>query len=174
MVNYEAHDGAAARDHEDAVWSLYDRVFADFADQATWHDAMWERHRTRDGFRLVTAYDAESLIGFGWCYLGERGQYWPDLVVDRLPREVTDEWVGGHLEVVELAVAPHARRAGVGRRLHDQMVAGRGDRRGLLGTSADESDPAVRLYRDCGWVTLGLLADDVQVMGLAGPGPALV
>ena len=58
---------------------------------------------------MATAYDGDALLGFGWCYVGERGQFWPDLVVRTLPREVTDEWVGGHLEVVELAVDPAAR-----------------------------------------------------------------
>lgn len=36
----------------------------------------------------------------------------------------------------------------------------------LLATEAAESDPAVRLYRSCGWEQLGLLDPDRQVMGL--------
>ena len=67
------------------------------------------------------------------------------------------------------------RGRGIGGRMLDLMTATRGERRGLLGTSADERDPAVRLYRSRGWVGLGLLSDDVPVMGLAGSatkGPA--
>ena len=171
MTSVDLHDADAAAGHADAVWRLYDAVFGDRPDEAVWREELWERHRTRDGFRLATAYDGDALLGFGWCYVGERGQFWSDLVVDTLPRALTDAWVGGHLEVVELAVDPAARGRGTGGRLLDLMTASRGTRRGLLGTSADEDDPAVRLYRSRGWVTLGLLSDDVQVMGLAGSAP---
>ncbi len=172
MTTFDLHDCEAAAEHTDAVWPLYNAVFGDFAARETWQQETWDRHRGRDGFRLATAYDEPgeggSLLGFGWCYLGERGQYWSDLVVRTLPRDVTDEWVGGHLEVVELAVAPAARGRGLGGRLLDLMVADRGARRGLLGTSADEDDPAVRLYRSRGWRALGRLSEGVHVMGLRG------
>ena len=173
MTTYAVHDAQAAAGHADEVWRVYDAVFGDFPTRAAWQEELWERHRCRDGYRLATAYDVSgdgaSLLGFGWCYVGERGQFWPDLVVGTLPREVTDEWVGGHLEVVELATAPDARGRGVGGHLHDLMVGDRGPRRALLGTSTDDDDPAVRLYRSRGWRTLGLLSADVQVMGLGGP-----
>jgi ribosomal protein S18 acetylase RimI-like enzyme len=172
VTTFALQDAAAAAEHADGVWRLYDAVFGDFSSRETWVEELWDPHRGRDGFRLATAYDRSgeggSLLGFGWCYVGERGQFWPDLVVSTLPREVTDAWVGGHLEVVELAVDPEARGRGVGGRLLDLMTASRGGRRGLLGTSPDDADPAVRLYRSRGWVRIGLLAEDVQVMGLAG------
>ena len=172
MTTFERHDADAADRHTDAVWALYDEVFGDTADRAAWRADLWDRHRAREGFRLVAAYDEETtglrgLLGFGWAYVGERGQWWSDRVVEVLPREVTDAWVGGHLEVVELATAPAVRGQGVGGRLLDLLVADRGARPGLLSTSADEGDPAVRLYRSRGWTTLGLLAEGVQVMGLA-------
>ena len=171
MTAFERHDAEAADHHADAVWTLYDAVFGDTADQASWRTDLWDRHRARDGFRLVTAYDEESsgssgLRGFGWAYLGERGQYWSDRVVAVLPQAVGDTWVGGHLEVVELATAPAARGQGIGGRLLDLLVADRCQRVALLSTSADESDPAVRLYRSRGWTTVGLLGEGVQVMGL--------
>jgi ribosomal protein S18 acetylase RimI-like enzyme len=37
---------------------------------------------------------------------------------------VTDEWVGGHFEFVELAVAPKYRRHGLGRRLCQLLMPG--------------------------------------------------
>ena len=167
MTTFALHDAAAAAEHADGVWRLYDAVFGDFSSRETWEEELWDRHPGQ-GFRLATAYDDGTLLGFGWSYVGERGQYWPDLVARTLLREVTEEWVGGHLEVVELAVDADARGRGVGGGLLDLMTASRGQRRGLLGTSADDADPAVRLYRSRGWVRIGLLSDDVQVMGLAG------
>lgn len=166
MATFGRHDGEAADAHADAVWALYDAVFGDQPDQASWRTDLWDRHRTRDGFRLVTAYDDDALLGFGWAYVGERGQYWTDRVVALLPATVSDAWVGGHLEVVELATAPGSRGQGIGGRLLDLLVADRGTRVALLSTAADEADPAVRLYRSHGWITLGLLGQGVQVMGL--------
>lgn len=155
---YAVHDCTAAAAHADAVWALYDEVFGDVEHPETWQTSMWEPHRTRTGFRLATAYDVGTMCGFGWCYVGDRGQYWPDLVVEALPRGLTDLWVGDHLELVELAVDPDSRGAGIGGRLHDLLMAERGHRRALLGTTADEADPAVLLYRARGWQTLGRLS----------------
>jgi ribosomal protein S18 acetylase RimI-like enzyme len=172
VTTYAAHDAEAAAEHAEGVWALYDEVFGDLPDETSWRTDLWDRHRGRAGFRLVTAYDEETaglgaLLGFAWAYVGERGQWWSDRVVEVLPRGVTDVWVGGHLEVVELATAPAARGQGIGGRLLDLLVADRGARPALLSTSADESDPAVRLYRSHGWTTLGLLGEGVQVMGLS-------
>lgn len=148
----------------DQVWPVYDAVFGDVADEASWRADLFERHAARDGYRLAVARDDGALVGFAWGYVGERGQYWPDLVASTLPADVVDAWVGGHFELVELAVLPTARRHGLGGALHDAVLDGV-HRRCLLGTSDDENDPAVRLYRRRGWERLGLLAPGVQVMG---------
>ena len=166
MARFERHGGEAADGHADAVWALYDAVFGDQPDQASWRADLWDRHRARDGFRLVTAYDDDALLGFGWAYVGERGQYWTERVLALLPAAVSEAWVGGHLEVVELATAPEWRGQGIGGRLLDLLVADRGSRTALLSTAVDEADPAVRLYRSRGWTTIGLLGQGVQVMGL--------
>jgi ribosomal protein S18 acetylase RimI-like enzyme len=146
------------------IWPVYDEVFGDFDDFRTWNDDLFRRHATRSGYRLVVATDGAAIAGFGWGYLGERGQYWPDLVCAALPGSVTDEWVGGHFEFVELAVAPQYRRRGLGRRLHDTLLDGVGQR-ALLSTADDLADPAVQLYLGCGWRKLGVLRPGTQVMG---------
>jgi ribosomal protein S18 acetylase RimI-like enzyme len=86
-------------------------------------------------------------------------------VSEALPSDVVEQWVGGHLEVVELAVRPEARRRGLGQRLHDRLLDGVAGRC-LLSTSDDPDDPAVRLYTRAGWQHLGLLRPGVQVMGI--------
>jgi ribosomal protein S18 acetylase RimI-like enzyme len=65
---------------------------------------------------------------------------------------------------VELGVSPAYRRQGLGRRLHDTLLAGIGQRC-LLSTEDDPQDPAVRLYLSCGWSKVGVLRPGVQVMG---------
>lgn len=149
------------------VWTCYAQVFGDFADYATWRSELFDPHTAREGYRLVVATEPEdhTVLGFSWAYVGQRGQYWPDRVLAVLPPDVGQSWVGGHLELVELAVLPGHRRTGLGQRLHDTVLAGV-SRRCLLGTTDDPDDPAVRLYRRSGWRTLGLLGPGVQVMGL--------
>jgi ribosomal protein S18 acetylase RimI-like enzyme len=152
-----------------AVWPCYQEVFGDFDDYDTWRTDLFDRHRTRAGYRLVTATDESGVVGFSWGYVGERGQYWSDLVCEVLPPELTAEWVGGHFEFVELAVRASQRGQGLGRALHDKLlesVTGHC----LLSTADDRSDPAVRLYESAGWRKLGLLRPGVQVMGLVRPG----
>ena len=130
-----------------------------------WLDSPWGRHLARDGFRLATARDGRRLTGFAWGYTGGRGQHWSDLVADSLSQRVADTWLGEHFELVELAVLEEFRRQGVGGRLHDVLLDGLPHQRALLSTTDDEDDPAVRLYRARGWVSLGRLTDGVQVLG---------
>jgi len=149
----------------DAVWPCYQAVFGDFEDYPEWNREMFARHAARDGYRLVLAQADGLVAGFSWGYVGQRGQFWADLVWDALPGDVAGEWVGGHFEFVELAVLPRYRRCGLGRQLHDALLAGV-TRRCLLSTTADRTDAAVRLYLSNGWTQLGLLRPGVQVLGL--------
>lgn len=160
------YDAAGAAERAADVFEVYAAVFGGDDDFAAWRESPWERHRARPGFRLATAREDGRLAGFGWGCTGNRGEYWPDLVAGSLPAQVADEWVGGHFELVELAVLPDVRGRGAGRRLHDVLLDGLPHDRALLSTDADEAEPAVRLYRSRGWTTLGHLAPDRQVMGL--------
>jgi ribosomal protein S18 acetylase RimI-like enzyme len=164
----ELWDGVQAEPLADEVFAVYDAVFGDHPDLSEWREALYDRHRAREGFRLAIARDGERLVGFTWGYVGERGQYWSDWVVRELPGEVTQDWVGGHFEVVELAVLEDWRRHGLGRRLHDVLLDGISSDRALLATDNRDS-PALRLYTSHGWTKLGELSPEVQVMGLRLP-----
>jgi ribosomal protein S18 acetylase RimI-like enzyme len=161
----EVCGGEQAQPLADEVFAVYDAVFGDHPDLAEWREALYDKHCARDGFRLAVARDGERLVGFAWGYVGLRGQYWSDWVVRELPAEVTEDWVGGHFELVELAVLEECRRHGLGRRLHDVLLDGVQSDRGLLSTDNHDS-PAVRLYASHGWLKLGELSPEVQVMGL--------
>lgn len=152
------------------VWRCYDQTFGDFADFATWRSELFERHAGREDFRLAAAISDDEITGFAWGYVGQRGQYWSDLVHDALPADVVTRWVGGHFELVELAVLPGRRRSGLGQQLHDRLLDGIA-RPCLLSTNDDPDDPAVRLYTRAGWKRLGLLRPGVQVMGLDRTSP---
>ena len=157
-------DGARARAAAPGLWRVYDEVFGDQDSLAIWRQEVLDRHSEREGFRLAVARCEHEIVGFAYGYIGERGQPWADRVAAALPPAVADEWVGGHFELVDLAVLESHRRHGGGRRLHDVLMDGE-SRRALLSTD-DADTPAVLLYRSRGWQRLGQLSEGVQVMGL--------
>ena len=110
-------------------------------------------HRTRSGFSLLGTRHDGRLLGFGYGYTGERGQFWTEHVAANSPAELVDTWVGGHFEVVTLAVVPEARGRGVATVLMTELVRGRTEPCALLGTGQRPS-PARRLYERLGWVEL--------------------
>ena len=162
-MEYAVHDATGAGPFAADVHEVYAAVFGDPDGFGAWRQSPWERHRLRADFRLATAHEAGRMVGFGWGYTGRRGEYWPDLVLEVLPE--ASDWVGGHFELVELAVLPGHRGRGVGRRLHDLLLEGLPHERALLSTTSDETDPAVRLYRARGWRLVGLLDADRLVLG---------
>jgi GNAT superfamily N-acetyltransferase len=120
----------------------------------------------RDGFRLARTYDRQGLAGFAYGYTGEHGQWWTDQVAGRAPAHVVEEWVGGHLELVELAVDPGCQGRGYGTALHDAVLLGTGHDRALLTTWAGDR-PASRLYPRLGWTLLHpRVFDDSDLWGL--------
>ena len=118
-------------------------------------------HAGRDGFRLVGAFGAfgtaddptAKLLGFAYGYTGERGQWWSDWVSRLAPADVVGTWLGGHFEVVEVAVRAAAQGQGLGGRLHDALLDGLPHERALL-TTYRADRPAPRLYRRKGWHAL--------------------
>ncbi|MEV4532802.1 GNAT family N-acetyltransferase [Asanoa sp. NPDC049518] len=137
-----------------AVWPVYDAIFGDHDSYESWRDTVWDRHRTRAGFRLARAYTTD-LIGFAYGYTGEHGQWWTDNARAVLPSGVADEWLGGHFELVSLGVLPAARGSGTGRALLRALLDGVGHERRLLMATEDATDPARRLYAAEGWTVLG-------------------
>lgn len=145
---------------------MYDEVFGDQASEQDWRGSTFDRHCERRDFRLDAAFDGDALVGFAYGYVGDLGQYWPDRVAAALGAEEAREWVGGHFEVVELAVRASHRRRGIGGALHDALMADPPSDRALLSTDDGDDAPAARLYRSRGWRRLALLEPGVQVMGL--------
>lgn len=122
-------------------------------------------HAERDGFRLVVLEDDGEPVAFGYGYTGERGQWWSDWVAGLAPARIVDTWVGGHFELVELAVDPSAQGQGLGARVHDLLLEDLPHERALLSTYRDDR-PAPRLYQRLGWRPLADLTDDATLYGL--------
>jgi ribosomal protein S18 acetylase RimI-like enzyme len=156
---------AVTEDESRSLFEVYDEVFGDVPDYANWRRGVWDRHTARDGFRLARASDQAGLVGFGYGYTGERGQWWTDHAAQVLAPEVAEEWLGGHFELVSIGVLDRARGRGVGRRLLDRLTLGLPHDRWVLMTTADADDPARHLYARAGWEVVGPgLRDDQVVM----------
>ncbi|TCO30091.1 acetyltransferase (GNAT) family protein [Kribbella steppae] len=110
-------------------------------------------HSQRDGFKLVAARSDDRIVGFAYGFTGQRGQWWSERVAEAAPAEIVEEWVGGHFEIVDLAVMVEAQGQGLGSALHDVLMADLPHERALLTTWADDR-PAPRLYRRKGWQVL--------------------
>jgi ribosomal protein S18 acetylase RimI-like enzyme len=120
---------------------------------ARFRDEQLATHTARDGFRCVTVRLGERVAGFGYGYTGELGQWWSNKVAERAPQTLVDEWLGGHFQLVELAVDPRWQGRGLATALHDALLLDLPQDRALLTTYRDDR-PAPRLYRRLGWTLL--------------------
>lgn len=165
MVQFDV-TGTASEHDTASVWPAYDAVFGDHPDRDAWREAVWDKHRARNGFRLARALDGDALVGFAYGYTGDPGQWWTDNARTVLPPDVADEWLGGHFELVSIGVLDIARRNGVGRELMHRLLDGLPHQRMLLMTTADATDPARRLYASEGWRVLGPgIGEEKVIMG---------
>jgi broad specificity phosphatase PhoE/GNAT superfamily N-acetyltransferase len=159
----EVLDGSAALSLLDELTDIYRGAFTapGYAEDedavARFRDDQLPTHAARTGFRLVTVREGPGLLGFAYGYTGERGQWWTDQVASVVPTDLAETWLGGHFEVVELAVRPSAQGRGFGAALVESLLSGLPHARALL-TTYDDDRPAARLYERLGW---RLLADGV-------------
>jgi len=115
-------------------------------------------HMARRGFVAVVvgaddgAADAEP-VAFGYGYLGRRGEWWHDIVVDALGPELGERWMADAFELAELHVLPEHQGRGLGRRILDEVIRHAGGRTMVLSTH-DGDSPARHLYRTTGFVDL--------------------
>ena len=153
------------------LFGVYDAVYGDQPDLATWRAEVWDPHAARAGFRLVLAREDGRLVGFAYGYTGERGQWWTDRAAEALPPDVAAAWLGGHFELVSIGVLASARGAGLGAALLREVTHDLPHERWTLMTAADPEDPARRLYASQGWVVIGPgLQPDQVIMGHSTPG----
>lgn len=131
------------------------------------------RHAERAGFHCVAATppDGSALVGFGYGYTSQPGQWWHDQVVRQLDSATVEEWFLDAFEVVELAVRPEAQGHGIGQRLHDELLAPAPNRTAVLST-LDADTRGLRLYRKRGWQIIrsgfhfGGVREPYLIMGL--------
>mgnify|MGYP001088027695 CR=1 FL=1 len=112
-------------------------------------------HVHRRDFRAVaTLADDGRLLGFGYGYRSEPGQWWHDQVSAAMTRQARAYWLSDCFEVVELHVRPEAQGRGLGANQLRTLLGLANAATVLLSTpEADESrSRAWRLYRRFGFV----------------------
>lgn len=115
-------------------------------------------HLARRGFVAVivpaeNGGDDVEPVAFGYGYLGRRGEWWHDIVVDALGPELAEQWMADAFELAELHVLPEHQGQGLGRRILDEVTRNAGGRTMVLSTH-DRESPARHLYRSAGFVDL--------------------
>jgi GNAT superfamily N-acetyltransferase len=116
-------------------------------------------HAQKEGFRLATAWLDDGLVGFSYGNLcGPDGAFARFAIRDLGPERAAC-WVSGRFfELVELAVDPPHHGHGLGRRLHDLVLAEIDAPHAMLATHRDAA-AARRLYASAGWCELNAPAD---------------
>jgi GNAT superfamily N-acetyltransferase len=145
-------------------------------------------HLGRSGFAAVVALDEsagnDGLVGFGYGYCGQAGEWWHDVVAKAMTRSPLGRsgsrpWLKDAFELAELHVLPDWQGRGIGRQLLDRLLATATGDTVILSTH-DRESRARALYRSAGFVDL--LCDFVfpgsaevyAVMGLDRRGDATV
>lgn len=159
MASYDLVESVTDSDTAE-LWSVYDAVFGDEPDLASWRRTTWDVHVAREGFRLARARaplagGRERLVGFAYGFTGQPGQWWTDQAARFLDPDVAAEWLGGHFDLVSLGVLEEVRRCGIGRGLLRTLTGDLSQARWTLMTSADADDPARHLYAREGWQVIG-------------------
>jgi GNAT superfamily N-acetyltransferase len=117
--------------------------------------------RRQPGFALAEARHGGYLVGYAsGMPLRPSTSWWRDLTAP-LPPEVTAEHAGRTFALTELLVRASWRRQGIGRELHELLLAGRPEERATL-TVPPGASAAQAAFRSWGWRRIARTRDDVQ------------
>ncbi len=155
-VVYDRLNAAQTAAQLDALVDVYAEVFAEEPYCEGPEDVARFRRWLRDelkkpGFTLVRAVAEEQLIGYAYGYTMPPGEWWRHPTVDP-PAEIRDV---EKFAVMEWAVRSSWRGHGIGRRLLDQLLAGRPEPYATL--TVNPAATARRIYQRWGWRQYGAI-----------------
>jgi ribosomal protein S18 acetylase RimI-like enzyme len=143
----------------DAICGLYDEVFSE--SPFFWRDDESQLHRQRlsrivqdPTFGIVVAEADDVLVGFGYGFtLPADTTRWSRLT-EPVSSEVSAEWPGRTFVLFDYAVARSWRGEGIGRAVHDRLLASRPEERATL-TVQPTALETKRIYERWKWRWLG-------------------
>lgn len=137
--------------HFRAALDLYEAVHGERPDSA---GPRFRDHADHGGYRGVVAIaDDGGVAGFAYGHDSKLGRSYHEKLRGALPDSLVGEWLTDAFELVELAVAPDARRDGLGTRLVDTVLDGVERANAVLTTERDNDD-AKAFYEATGWSPL--------------------
>jgi ribosomal protein S18 acetylase RimI-like enzyme len=153
-IAFRLLDGTQAAEDTAELQELQAEVYADppyqRPDAAGQFAARFRVQRRQPGFVLAEARHGAYLVGYAaGMPLRPSTSWWRD-VTSPLPEEVTAEHAGRTFALTELLVRAAWRRQGIGRALHDLILAGRGEERATL-TVRPAATAAQGAFRSWGW-----------------------
>jgi ribosomal protein S18 acetylase RimI-like enzyme len=147
-IAYRLLTGTEAAASEDDLLALDREVYPDADHQRRARQLkVWRR---QPGFALAEARHGGYLVGYAaGMPLRPSTSWWRDLTTP-LPPDLTTEHLGRTFALTELEVRAAWRRQGIGRELHDLILAGRTEERATV-TAAPNATAAQAAFRGWGW-----------------------
>ena len=164
-ITLELLDGTQAAEHAEELQALAAEVYADppysqvpGPGQAAELARRFRVQRRQPGFALAEARSGEYLVGYALGLpLRPSTSWWRNLTAP-LPADQTTEHPGRTFALAELLVRAPWRRQGIGRDLHDLLLAGRTEERATL-TVRPAAAPAQGAFQSWGWRKVGRTQD---------------
>jgi GNAT superfamily N-acetyltransferase len=152
-LTFRLLDGGQAAAHAEEFHVLHAEVYADppyrQADDKEYPRQLAVRRR-QPGFVLAEARNGGYLVGYAaGMPLRPSTSWWRELTTP-LPDEVTAEHPGRTFALTDLLVRASWRRQGIGRELHDLILAGRPEERATVAV-LPAAAAAQQAFRAWGW-----------------------
>ena len=145
--------------HIEKFVTIYAAAMGAGPDELPSREAIMQRHAGNPGFRALAVHSGtpSRIVAFTYCFHGQHGQWWHDVVhagiTARSDVTTANGWLDDVMEVAEVHVHPNYQARGIGRRMVLTLASGRSERTAVLSTRQGET-PARRLYQSLGFVDL--------------------
>lgn len=156
-VVLHVHGPATAADQLETVRELYAEAFFPPPHnqgpvQLDRMAAAWPKRLHRPGFRLVVAEHQGAPIG---CIYGHQvSEKWWDSALEPIPDEITTEYPGRTLGVIDMMVRAEWRQRGIASALHSHLIVDRTEERATLLVDPINA-PALAAYAKWGYDRVG-------------------
>ena len=152
-LSFHLLDGGQAAAHAEEFHALHAEVYADPPYRQAGDEEYPRRfavQRRQPGFVLAEARNGGYLVGYAaGMPLRPSTSWWRELTTP-LPDDVTAEHPGRTFALTDLLVRASWRRQGIGRELHDLILAGRPEERATL-VAPPAAAAAQHAFRAWGW-----------------------
>lgn len=158
QLEFIHYDAEQASEIFDQLVEVYLEIYADRHGEFYGEDRYRRQlasHREAPGFALVIAYDAGAIAGYVYGFsLPENARWWSGMLTET-PADLLRETGSRTFAICEIMTRKPWRSTGIGRALHDEILARRSEERATL--LVDPENPARKIYIRWGWKKIGQL-----------------